>query len=116
MIRRAVARCDRVAAIATAGYNRANPKDRATTTQESVMKAAKVIAWGGFLALVLLGCNAPEAADEPQAQPAAAKVYECRYCLGTIEIDGVINEAAWKKPKASQEIDFLVHWQNRKPK
>src|SRR5439155_6697176 len=33
-----------------------------------------------------------------------------------IEIDGVINEAAWKKPKASQEIDFLVPWQNRKPK
>src|SRR5438270_13182550 len=101
MTRRAAARCDRMAARPAAGYNRASvtilvPRQSLGTrighSQEPVMKAAKAIACGGFLAVVLLGCNAPEVADEPQTQPAAGKVYECRYCLGTIEIDGVINE------------------------
>src|SRR5438128_5015279 len=80
------------------------------------MKAARVVACSGFLAAIVLGCNVPEEAREPAAQPAAGKVFECRYCLGTIEIDGVINEAAWKKPKASQEIELTVPWQNRKAK
>jgi hypothetical protein len=67
---------------------------------------------GTFL-VVLLGCSDPEPTPQP-AKPGPPKAVECRWAMGKIKLDGVLNEVAWEN---AQVIDqFMVPGQNRTAK
>ncbi|MFL5241837.1 MAG: carbohydrate-binding family 9-like protein [Gemmataceae bacterium] len=63
--------------------------------------------------LLALGCRSEMAESGKDSAP-AKKVFECRWAVGKIKIDGKIDEVAWDK---AQVIDgFQVFWQSRKPR
>ncbi len=85
------------------------------------MKAAFAIAVGSFLVLALLGFQSvesqtPQDGGQPIAEPdagAGEKAVECRWRAGEIELDGDINERAWKN---ADPLELRVPWENRQSK
>jgi hypothetical protein len=63
----------------------------------------------------IAGCAASnaQAPKEGTATPAVRSA-ECRWVTSPIRLDGVLNEVAWDRAQMLQ--DFVVFWQNRKPK
>ena len=67
--------------------------------------------------LTLAGCVERETGNEESKRTDGlppSGTAECRRAKGSIKIDGIADEEAWKE---AQEItSFDVHWQRRKPK
>jgi hypothetical protein len=69
----------------------------------------------GLLAIVpLAGCTVNEQAPAEPPDPPAVRSAECRWATGPIQIDGKLDEPAWKKAQLLQ--DFAVFWLKRKAK
>lgn len=62
------------------------------------------------LAALLTGCDASETGQRDKPPP-VARLVECRWADGPIQIDGKLDEPAWQKAQLVQ--DFVVFWQNR---
>ena len=63
--------------------------------------------------LLLTGCAAGEKAPAT-TKPPAVRHAACDFASGPIKLDGVLDEAAWKR--APVLSDFAVYWQERKAK
>jgi hypothetical protein len=77
------------------------------------MKAAIAIAAASLLGFALLGRTVQEKKQPEQPKPPAAKVVECRWLMGQLHFDGVINETSWT---LADPIEFRVPWENRAAK
>jgi hypothetical protein len=66
----------------------------------------------GLGLLAPAGCRAPGAPEE--ANPPAVRKAECRWAMGPIRINGVLDEVAWANAQPLR--DFAVFWEGRTPR
>src|SRR5262249_28107223 len=69
-----------------------------------------------IISSLCLGCtDQPSAKTEvKKGEPAVVRSAECRWATGPIQIDGKLDEAAWKNAQLIK--DFAVYWQGRPAK